>query len=74
MNIDAGIQVGVRNYRGLERTGQERTGQRWKKPDKFLPSDNMGKNRTSICNKISTQKCQKKLRLSFECSNFLMKN
>ena len=39
------------NTGGLERIGQERTGQRWKEPDNFLLSGNMGKNRTSILNK-----------------------
>ena len=51
---------------GLERTGQERTGQRWKEPDKFLPSDNMGKNRTSIFNKIPIQNWQKKTKTFVE--------
>ena len=33
---------------GLERTGQERTGQHWKEPDKIFPDDNIGKNRTNF--------------------------
>ena len=28
---------------GLERTGQERIGRRWKEPDKTLPTHNIGK-------------------------------
>ena len=34
---------------GLERTGKERTGKRWKEPENFLPADEIGKIRKNFC-------------------------